>query len=89
MVRGSEQKQFVTDKILATFEGAFIGSDGKTIRIPFSDCGEAIEIKCALTTANNLEGGCSTVEKSAFPTVELSKPTAEELETVNRLLNSF
>ena len=67
MARGAEAKQTITDKILQTFEGAFIY--GKEIRIPLQENGERVEIKVTLTCAKENVGG-----DSAF-TVTEGQPT--------------
>ena len=55
MARGAEAKQIITDKILQTFEGAFIY--GKEIRVPLQENGERVEIKVTLTCAKENVGG--------------------------------
>lgn len=94
MAKGAVSKEIVTNKLLEVFEGAFIASDGKTIRIPLIEDGTAIEIKCALTAAKDLEGAGAgstnsvTGEKSTWtgaPATAISEPTQQELDNVNRL----
>ena len=59
MARGAESKTLITNKIIETFEGAFLYNDGKEIRIPLKENGEDIQIKVTLTCAkdNVIQGG--------------------------------
>ena len=68
--RGAEAKQIITDKILQTFEGAFIYG-GKEIRVPLQENGERVEIKVTLTCAKENVGGNSAF---AEPQSETSQP---------------
>lgn len=93
MAKGAVSKEIVTNKLLEVFEGAFIASDGKTIRIPLVEDGATVEIKCTLTAAKDLEGaGAGSTnsiagEKSAWTDTPatVSEPTQQELDNVNRL----
>ena len=94
MVRGAQAKQFVTDKIMETFQGAFIY--GKELRIPMEEDGQRIEIKVALTCAKTNVGGDGDSVKSgseAPADVELpwdqpkAEPTAEEKQNIADLMN--
>lgn len=51
--RGSEAKEFITKKLLETFDGSFLYNNGKEIRIPVTvtENGENLQIKIALTCA--------------------------------------
>lgn len=49
--RGSEEKEFITKKLLETFDGSFLYNNGKEIRIPVTKNGENLQIKIALTCA--------------------------------------
>lgn len=51
MARGADSKLEITRKILETFEGSFLFSDGKEIRIPCQEDGEEVQIKVTLTAA--------------------------------------
>lgn len=99
MARGSDTKNIVTNKILENFEGAFIASDGKTIRLPFIEDGEPIQIKVTLTAAKDLEDGgngvslklmTSTPPAGQFgfpePLNEPIRATEEEKENVKKML---
>lgn len=55
-VKGTESKQVIFNKLLRTFEGAFMEND-KTLRIPMMENGETIEIKVTLTAAKDILGG--------------------------------
>jgi len=68
MARGSIAKEAITQKILSTFEGAFVY--GKEIRVPFNEDGNPVEIKLTLTCAKENVGGGN----SAF-TVTEGQPT--------------
>ena len=62
--RGSEAKEFITKKLLETFDGSFLYNNGKEIRIPVTENGENLQIKIALTCAKtNVEQG----EDTALP----------------------
>lgn len=50
--RGSQAKAEIQKKILETFPGSFITD--KMIRIPMTEDGEVIQIKCTLTAAKNI-----------------------------------
>lgn len=71
MARGAEAKQIITNKILQTFEGAFIYA-GKEIRVPLQENGERVEIKVTLTCAKENVGGDSAF---AVPQGETSQVT--------------
>ena len=45
--RGSEAKEFITKKLLETFDGSFLYNNGKEIRIPVTENGENLQIKIA------------------------------------------
>jgi len=74
MARGSLSKETITNKILETFDGAFIY--GKEIRIPMVEGGEQIQIKVTLTAAKeNVESGAD----NAIPTTTSQQaPSAYE-----------
>lgn len=99
MAKGAATKEIVTQKILETFEGAFVY--GKEIRLPYNEDGVPIEIKVTLTCAKenvgesgsgpatslNFEGSDT---KSAGPTAtEIIKPTEAEKKNVETLLSSL
>lgn len=101
-VRGTESKKIVFDKLLATFDGAFMVSD-KELRIPLVEDGAPIEIKVALTRAKDLLGRAAPTNKgnqSGFisfddaPDNKISStlaaydiaPTEEEKRNVEQLL---
>lgn len=68
--RGSLSKEVITQKLLETFEGAFVY--GKEIRIPMMEDGSLLQIKVTLTAAKeNVESGADT----ATPTAAISIPT--------------
>ena len=51
-VRGSQAKAEIQKKILETFPGSFITD--KMIRIPMTEDGEVLQIKCTLTAAKDI-----------------------------------
>lgn len=96
MARGSEAKTYVTEQIFKTFENAFLASDGKTIRIPYTENGERIEIKVSLVAAKDCERTDDNMESSSdvntsVNTAEpvIAEPTEEEKEKVKKLLSTL
>ena len=91
--KGAVSKQNVTNKIMSTFEGAFIAADGKTIRIPLVEDGEPIEIKVTLVAAKDLEGdgavAIAEVTEAAPAATDNIEITEAEKQKVNDLLNSL
>lgn len=94
MAKGATEKEFITQKILETFENSFIY--GKEIRIPIGD----VQIKATLTCAKeNVSAGADTAipgatsaEPNAFDTVaEKTEVHAseEEINLVNSLINKL
>lgn len=93
--RGTEAKKEVVNKILSTFEGAFLWNDNKEIRIPVHEGGEIIQIKVTLTAAKenvsagdvngNIELGVSSSPNSVFDT----KLTPEEEKNVADFFNKL
>ena len=65
--RGAAEKEYITQKILETFEGSF--AIDKEIRIPLISDGAEIQIKCVLTAASknveNPNGGTAAVQVDA------------------------
>lgn len=93
MARGAEAKQIITDKILQTFEGAFIYG-GKEIRIPLQENGERVEIKVTLTCAKENVGGNDnnfTIKKEDAENMVAKAvsaiPTADEKANIADLMN--
>ena len=94
MAKGSIAKQSIIQKILDTFEGAFIGPDGKELRIPFVEDGVQVEIKVALTCAKeNIGGGAAIAQPVAVDdnsqTAVVAEPTAEELDNVKKIMEKL
>ena len=95
MAKGSFAKTQITQKILDTFEGAFIGPDGKELRIPFVEDGIQVEIKVALTCAKeNIGGGAANsqpvvAKNDAQGSVPVSAPTQEELDNVKSIMEKL
>ena len=54
MARGQNSKQDATQKILQLFPGSFVYE--KEIRLPYTEEGEAIQLKCVLTCAKTNVG---------------------------------
>jgi hypothetical protein len=100
MARGSSSKTVITNKILETFDGAFLYNDGKEIRIPILEDGEIVQIKVTLTCAktnvepdgDNVLPGAAAAESSGAevasqPTSSrVIEPSDEEKENVRKLL---
>lgn len=97
MARGSQVKQEITNKILETFDGAFLYNGGKELRVPMIENGELVQVKITLTAAKvnvEPEGGVVTpTVKTSTPTTSapvapeiLVEPTQEEKENVARLM---
>ena len=75
MAKGQKSKEAVIEKILSSFEGAFLYNGNKEIRIPRTDDGELVQIKVSLTCAKeNVEPGGDT----AVPGVKATKVTITE-----------
>lgn len=99
-VRGAEEKLSIQNKILETFDGAFVYNGGKEIRVPIN----GIQVKVVLTAAkDNVEPGddvaipgapkVAAVEGSApvfqEATPKVVEPSQEELDNVSNLLSSL
>ncbi len=105
MARGSIAKTEITKKILDTFDGAFLYNDGKEIRIPYTEDGELLQIKVALTCAKeNVNQGDDTAlpgstnvgteTAAAFEPIvkkeeKIVEPTEEEKQNVSDLLRAL
>ena len=55
MAKGSIAKEAIFKKMLEVFPNSFM-ADAKTLRIPWEENGETIEIKVALTAAKDILG---------------------------------
>ena len=78
MAKGQKSKEAVIEKILSSFEGAFLYNGNKEIRIPRTDDGELVQIKVSLTCAKeNVEPGDDTVVPGAT-SVKATKVTITE-----------
>lgn len=93
MARGSEAKTKITEDILKHFPDAFIAFDGKTIRIPYYEDSERIEIKVSLVAAKDCErsdNGALNFEENATaldtPAPVIAEATEEEIEKVKKLM---
>ena len=76
MAKGQKSKEAVIEKILSSFEGAFLYNGNKEIRIPRTDDGELVQIKVSLTCAKeNVEPGDDTVVPGAT-SVKVTKVVA-------------
>ena len=99
MARGAQAKAELTEKILETFQGSFL--DERTIRIPWIENGEQLELKITLTCAKDVIGDAGGVsaaasvsapkEASAFDNPEPIKVkiTESEAENVAKLLSAL
>ena len=99
MARGAQAKEELTEKILETFPDSFLNE--KTIRVPWIENGEQLELKITLTCAKDVigsAGGGSAAtsvsvpkEASAFDNPEPVKVkiTESEAENVAKLLSAL
>lgn len=98
--RGSEAKEFITKKLLETFDGSFLYNNGKEIRIPVTENGENLQIKIALTCAKtNVEQGEDTALPGAIESNQntlqsatastVAEPTEEEKRNVSELITKL
>lgn len=99
MARGAQAKAELTEKILEMFQGSFL--DNKTIRVPWTENGEHLELKITLTCAKDVIGGAgggsaavltsTPKEASAFDNPEPVKVkiTESEAENVAKLLSAL
>ena len=93
MVRGTESKGIIFNKLKEIYPNSFWEDENKILRIPMNEGGNPIEIKVTLTAAKNILG--SGAVESAFPTASepvVEKPvemTEEEKENVATLLASL
>ena len=94
-IRGAESKSAITQKILDTFDGAFLYD--KEIRIPMNENGEIVQIKCVLTCAkvnvgtDNDATNISTIENSSSTEIKTQaiELTEEEKNNVNTLIEKL
>lgn len=99
MAKGSIAKEYITQKLLETFEGSFLYNGGKELRIPYLEEGNEVQIKVTLTCAkenvDNPTGGASPITDApaqmnqidSASNVDLSEPTEEEKQRVSELLS--
>lgn len=99
MAKGQESKNIILQKILDSFEGAFIYD--KEIRVPMIENGEEVQIKITLTAAKVAvaPGGDvalptaaqdNRIDFTAQPVKDtIVEATAEEKENVKNLLKSL
>lgn len=93
MIRGTESKSVIFNKLRENYPNSFWEDENKILRIPMNEGGNPIEIKVTLTAAKNILG--SGAVESAFPTTSepvVEKPvemTEEEKENVATLLASL
>lgn len=82
MARGALSKEEATKKILEVFPGSFIYE--KEIRIPFTEEGEEIQLKCALTCAkvNVTVGGENAIPGEDVPAAVVSEKVSPVEKTV-------
>ncbi len=99
MAKGSIAKEAIFKKILEVFPNSFM-ADAKTLRIPWEENGETIEIKVALTAAKDIlgdtgnmnweDGGGVTNTAAVAPKTPVStEPTAEEKANVEKMMASL
>lgn len=99
MAKGSIAKEAIFKKILEVFPNSFM-ADAKTLRIPWEENGETIEIKVTLTAAKDIlgssvdmnweDGGGAEKASAAAPKAPVSsEPTVEEKANVEKLMASL
>ena len=93
MAKGSSSKEYIFNKILEVFPGAFM-VDAKTARIPLVEDGEPIEIKVALTAAKDIlgEGADNNIDFEDAPAPfqdAIPDLTQEEKDTVKALMKKL
>lgn len=104
MAKGQKVKQEIINKILNTFEGAFLYNNDKEVRINGTEDGELVQIKLTFTASKTIvepDGeevvpvGNISNSNNAFDLSELTVkdtitvPTEEEKENVKNLLKSL
>lgn len=107
MAKGQKTKTEITNKLLEVFKdnGAFLYNDGKEVRVNFSEDGELVQIKIALTAAktpvepgddNAIPMTAAQNEELSFPIITTKEakdtvvePTAEEKANLKQLLSSL
>ena len=90
MARGAEAKQDIFRKLQEVFPDSFFEEEGKILRIPMSEAGVRVEIKCQLTAAKNNLGGDaipgafgSTPSPTGFNNTNMPAPVSEENNTTS------
>lgn len=92
MARGAESKTNITNKILEVFPNAFVY--GKEIRIPCTESGEQVQIKCVLTCAkenvaggNGSDGDALTSAAAPLGDTKITEAEKEEVKSLMERLN--
>ena len=88
MAKGSQSKTLIGTALLQIFPGAFIDSDGKTVRIPTTVEGEPLEIKITMTCAKDIIGGeqINSVTIENKPQPQNKEMTEEEIQAVRDII---
>ena len=91
MAKGAVAKQEITKKILEIFDGSFVYNDGKEIRIPIVENGEAVQIKITLTAAKvAVEAGADKAIPGVVPAEDgVKEITTDEKNEVNDLISAL
>lgn len=101
MAKGAIAKQAIFEKLLDVFNGSFMYSNGKELRIPWEEETGPIQIKVTLTAAKDMVSPEGEVMKAAaaaseevpvpvFPAApQITEPTEEEKKTVEDLLKTL
>lgn len=90
--KGAISKEIITNKILQTFEGAFMYGS-KEIRVPLQENGERVEIKVTLTCAKENVGGDSAFAEPQSETSQSAQasvsaaPTEQEKANIADLMS--
>ena len=89
--KGAVLKEDIIQKILSTFEGAFICNGGKEVRIEGQENGETLQIKVALTCAKvNVENPNSStpvVPRKEIPIVPNSSGSSANIGSATSSIN--
>lgn len=99
MVKGTESKKIIFNKLQELFPNSFFEENDKILRIPLDENGARVEVKVTLTAAKNNLGG-ETIESAfdASPVVKNSEiikektalePTQEEKDNIKKLIASL
>ena len=102
MAKGTVAKSEIFAKLKEIYPNAFM--DDKVLRVPFTEDGDIVEIKVALTAAKDVLGSGTASAPAAAPKAEINfedndevpfatakntEPTQEETENIERLMKAL